>query len=76
MSHLRIRKSAASVASGFNLKETKTPQDFDRWMYYETNTDNLKTLTEKKYFQDVLVAVEHFWPTLAIVKIGQVRLQI
>ena len=45
-------------------------------MYYETNTDNLKTLTEKKYFQDVLVAVEHFWPTLAIVKIGQVRLQI
>ena len=74
MSHLRSWKSAASVASGFLLKET--PQDLDRWMYYETKTDNLKTLTEKKYFQDVLVAVEHFWPTLAIVKIGQVRLQI
>ena len=25
--------------------------------------------------QDVLVAVEHFWPTLAIVKIGQVSNQ-
>ena len=26
--------------------------------------------------QDVLVAVEHFWPTLAIVKIGEVKKKI